>query len=268
MKRSSLLTVFAIILGLIGAYLRAEYLLTGFEADSGLPLRTINPYRLSLLILSVCVLLIFLLSPLFFRKTIKNFNSRKLYQISGGSQVLYRVLSAFFMFLSAVIGIYDFLLGTGISVLIIALLSLISGAGLISLTIAQKRDSLSDEHLICAAAPVFWTCFMLIYFYREHSADPVFGSYSYELFAIMASMLAIFFFAGIFFSRPYFGHVLVASSFAVYMVITAYGGRVLYNILSAASYDIPAFVSWFSAMLAILLLAIANGSLLTRVPKH
>ncbi len=264
MKKSDLLTVSAIILGICGAFLRAKHLLTGFETDTGLPLRSINPYGLALVVLTACVFLFFLILALLYRRTAGIGASSSLYHISGVNQVSVRVLSAFLMFLASIIGIYQFLLHNSVSILIISLLSLVSGAGLISLTLAQKKDCLSDEHLICAAAPVFWICFLLIYYYREHSANPVFGSFSYELFALAVSMMAIFYFSGFFFARPYPARALFTSSFAIYMILTAYGGRVLCSVLGNRFYELPASLLWLCGMSSILLLVIANSSLLNR----
>ena len=270
MKKSFLLTIVAVILGLCGAFLRAKQLMSGFEADTGLPLRSGNPYGFALFVLSIGVFLFFLLYLAIYRKIIEKCDYRLFFHISSYTQVLIRVFSAFLMFLSAVIGIYLFLLNNSISLLVIALLSLIAGAGLVFLTLAQKRDSLADEHLICAAAPVFWACFLLIYCFREHSANPVIGSFSYELFALTVSMMALFYFSGIFFARPYLARTLFTSFFSIFMIMTAYGGRFLYDILSANTYEFFSSTLWFAAMASVFLLMVANVNLLNHAwnTKH
>ena len=270
MKKSFLLTIVAVILGFCGAFLRAKQLMSGFETDTGLPLRSGNPYGFALLLLSILVFLFFLIYLAIYRKMIKKCDYRLFFHISTYTQLLIRVFSAFLMFLSAVLGIYLFFLNNSVSLLIIAFLSLIAGVGLVFLTLAQKRNCLADEHMICAAAPVFWVCFLLIYCFREHSANPVIGSFSYELFALTVSMMALFYFSGIFFARPYLVRTFFTSYFSIFMILTAYGGRLLYDILSANALDFFSSTLWFASMASVFLLLIANVNLLNYAwyPKH
>ncbi|MCX7614907.1 MAG: hypothetical protein N2Z65_04055 [Clostridiales bacterium] len=270
MKNSILLTISTIILGLCGALLRAKQLMYGFETDTGLPVRSGTLFGSSLFVLTIFVIFCFFLYMIINKNKIAKCDYHLFQYIKGYSQVLIRVLSAFLMFLSGVIGIYLFLHDNSVSLLIIALLSLVSGSGVIFLTLAQKRNRLSEEHLICAAAPVFWSSFLLIYCFREHSANPVISSFSYELFALTVSMLAIFYFSGIFYARPYLGRTLFTSFVSIFLIITAFGGRLLYDILSANNAELFSTVFWFTAMTSILLFVAANVNLLSeaRGSKH
>ncbi|MDP4109907.1 MAG: hypothetical protein Q8878_07775, partial [Bacillota bacterium] len=111
-KKTHVFAAFALITGIIGAVLRANYLLTGFEAETGLPLRSENRYETALFVLSAFVFIVFFIFSVSPRRKPGDFCGEEICSLNGAGLLL-RVLSAFLMLLASVFGFCQFMLNNG-----------------------------------------------------------------------------------------------------------------------------------------------------------
>lgn len=233
--------------------------LTGFEPETGLPVVSGNVYGTLLYSLTALVFLVLLVGFLLHHRTFASIDYHRLYTDPRQNAALMRILAGFLFLLSGLIGIYGFVGNPTASAFISAALAIIAGFSTIALAFAMKKGRVSDEHCICVTAPVFWVCLILIFCFRDQSANPVISSYGYELFAIAFSMLALFYFAGMFFDRPYVGRAVYISGFALFMLLSAYGGDALAALISMDFSPLFSATSLFIAFPGFLLLILCNA---------
>ncbi|MDP4110459.1 MAG: hypothetical protein Q8878_10580, partial [Bacillota bacterium] len=88
---------------------------------------------------------------------------------------------------------------------------------------------------------------------------PIFGSYSYELFALALAMMAVFYFSGTFFGRNYPRRAFFTSFASVYMVLVAFFSRAAYCAVNGMLFFVPDYENllWLCASASILFFILA-----------
>ncbi len=81
-----------------------------------------------------------------------------------------------------------------------ALLTL-AGAAMLWMSLASRRQGRETRHSLAALLPGFAGCFWLVFYYHDHSQDPVVEHYCWLLLCLMAAILAFYFQAGYSFGR-------------------------------------------------------------------
>ena len=197
MRKEILLPAVAVAGGGAGFVLRRWELATAFEADTGLPIPG-APATLALIALSVAMAAVL---ALLCRGKYPSFTGYdEAFQAKGNT--LYAtamVLSAFLLLGAAVLMVLSFVQGT--NTVYTRLTAQNSFKGL-------DRGKYSFTLLM----PAYTCCVWLIAAYQVRAGDPVQLDYVYELFAIIASLLGLYFHAGFSFER---GRVFWAGLFSL-----------------------------------------------------
>ena len=196
MRRLTTITLcFTCTAGAFGVFLRWLQLITAFEPDTGLPIRGARlSIAVSALSLSVAVFLV-LVTVLASKKT-----------YTGKTAVNLPVDSLFFSLVSkfvcvlAIIGAVMLFIsadgnsgpGAGRTLAVLAFATGISYPAFIS----RFRRSSGLFTCILALIPVIFCSYWLIVSYKDHAANPVIWEFAFEILAISASLLSLFFVAG------------------------------------------------------------------------
>ena len=85
---------------------------------------------------------------------------------------------------------------------LLAVLSLIAGLCVLSTGKNNYRGEGRGKYSFTILMPAYTCCLWLIAAYQQRAADPVVLDYLYELFAIIAALLGLYFTAGFSFERP------------------------------------------------------------------
>ena len=219
------LPIFALIMGICGAVIRAVELQHSFEPNAGLLISGINVQ-----IMRWFTIAVILLSAVF-AFLLKGKLEDGLHLLSGKDDTVTKTLCIVgcFLLLGAAannyVGYRQVLRTSEIILLLLAAFAAVS--------LLIRIGKQGKEYNIFSLVPVFWCSFWLILIYRDRSIDPVVEDYIYELFAVVASTLFFYGLVGYDFGSRnrrlsvFFGLV------AVYLcLVTALG-----PVLAAVLYD-------------------------------
>lgn len=260
MRKEIILPATAVVGGAVGFVLRRWELATAFEPETGLPLPgTPATWALALFSLAMVVLL-----ALLCRGKHPAFEGYDQAFAAKGNTVYMcaMVIAAFLMAISGVLC----LLGTpqAYSALqaqtqgrvhafalapraLLGVLSLCSCWGLLTLGRNNYRGEGHGKYALGILMPAYTCCLWLITAYQARSGDPVVLDYVYQLFAVIASVLAAYFMAGFAFERAKVFRVSFTGLMAVYFILVTLadvhelyvllllGGFFLYFIASLAA---------------------------------
>lgn len=197
-----LLPLLAVAGGIGGALLRRWELATAFDTD-GLAIAW-APASLVLIALSVLLALVFALLSRGARHELKTCGDA----FSASGSWLYLVagaLSAAYLLIAGLWGLREELLtggGTHLLRLLLWVMCLISFFCVLSLVVRNFRGLGGGRYSLRLLMPAYTCCLWLVAAYQQRAADPVVLDYVYELFAIICSLLGLYFTAGFSFGRP------------------------------------------------------------------
>lgn len=223
MRKEILLPAVAVAGGGAGFVLRRWELATAFEADTGLPIPG-APATLALIALSVAMAAVL---ALLCRGKYPSFTGYdEAFQAKGNT--LYAtamVLSAFLLLGAAVLMVLSFVQGTNTVYTRLLLAALAAVSFFCVMQTAQNSFKGLDrgKYSFTLLMPAYTCCVWLIAAYQVRAGDPVQLDYVYELFAIIASLLGLYFHAGFSFER---GRVFWAGLFSllgIYFCLTTLG---------------------------------------------
>lgn len=235
MKHKLFLPLFVLAAGVLGAWLRAWNMGTGYELGTGLPIGG-NVYFTALLALSG----VFAVFVFFFAARYRQFKGHTFERAFRCIFPAYKVLSAVsggIMILAGVYGAYstvnnmrsDYIqtITPVFPAVILCGLTILTGVSIIVLTSAQSKFEISEGSAMCSLVPLFWACFDLFMTYRENGANPVLAAYAFELLAAIAIMYAFYAMASFLYSKGNPPRFLISASLAVYLIIVSVGGGLL-----------------------------------------
>ena len=247
MRKEILLPAIAVVGGGAGFALRRWELATAFEADTGLPIAG-APATMALIALSVVVAAVLLI--LSFMGKYPRFSGYD-QAFSAKDNTLYAmagILSGFLLIGAGGLMAYDFATGANpiYTRLIVAVLAVASGLCVMSTVRDNFKGENKGKYSVPLLIPAFAFCVWLIAAYQVRAGDPVQLDYVYELFAIITSLLALYFMAGFSFEKAKCGPMVFFSlldlPFALvtladehdWATLVLYGFAILYLLTSSA----------------------------------
>lgn len=245
MRKWFLLPGVAVVGGLVGFFLRRWELTSAFEVESGLPIPNAPAFW------AVFVFSVLMAAVLFFACRGSRASSLGEYDrafAAKGNKVYMTgiTLSAFLFLAAGVFSLFslpeDYQSGLAMTAMssnpsqVSALLSVVPKALLGVLILASfvsvlflGRNSYRAErkakYSASALAPGYTCAFWLISAYQNRTGDPIRQTYIYELFAIIAALLAVYFIASFAFGRGRVSRAAFFSCFAIYFCITTLADR-------------------------------------------
>lgn len=268
MRKHILVPAAALVCGAIGFFLRRWELSSAFEAETGLPIPG-APASLVLIGLSAAVaaaMLVLCLGP---HSQFPGGYDQAFQAPGSVPYVAAMVLSSFLLLGAGVLLILDLptayqeeaaqlaLMHSGGSPLLavlpralLALLCLLSCPCILSTGQNNYRGEARGKLSLPLLLPGYVGCVWLITAYQRRAADPTQLDYIYELLAIIACLLALYFTAGFSFEKPKAARTVWASAMGIYFsAVTLADGHDLTSLLIYA-----AFILYLTANLAVLLL--------------
>lgn len=213
MRKEILLPAVAAAGGVVGFAFRRWELATAFEADTGLPIDG-APATMALIVLSVVMAVVL---ALLCRGKYPAFSGYdQAFQAKGNTAYATAgILSAFLLLAAAALLVYEFFQAGPDRVytnLLVAALALAAGFCVMG-TVQNNFKGLGRGKLnFTLLLPAYACCVWLIAAYQVRAGDPVQLDYVFELFAIIASLLGLYFHAGFSFER---GRVFWAGLFSL-----------------------------------------------------
>lgn len=204
MKKHILAPLVAIVGGVVGCALRVWGLVAGFEADTGLPISG-APSTWALILLSVAmVVALFLLVRRIPAAPASIQYGQAFYAEGNMPYMICTVLAAFALLVAGVWMALAFLRGSNPSIirLILAVLCFLSAFCVLSAGKNNYRGEVGGKYSAVLLMPAYTCCLWLIAAYQVRAGDPVQLDYIYELFAIIAALLGLYYTAGFSFDRP------------------------------------------------------------------
>lgn len=226
MRKEMLLPAVAVAGGLAGFGLRWWELNTAFEAETGLPLAG-APASLALIALSAVVavaLLVLSLTAKYpeFQSYGQAFSAKgnTLYAMAG-------VLSGFLLIGGAGLMVFDFAVGANpvYTRLIVAVMAVASGLCVMRTVQSNFKGTGGGKYSVALLIPAFTFCVWLIAAYQVRAGDPVQMDYVYELFAIIAGLLGLYYIAGFSFEKGRSGLAVFFSLLGVYFSLVTLADR-------------------------------------------
>ena len=228
MRKEILLPAVAAAGGVVGFAFRRWELATAFEADTGLPIDR-APATMALIVLSVVMAVVL---ALLCRGKYPAFTGYdQAFQAKGNTAYATAgILSAFLLLAAAALLVYEFLQAGPDRVytnLLVAALALVSCFCVMG-TVQNNFKGLGRGKLnFTLLLPAYACCVWLIAAYQVRAGDPVQLDYVFELFAIIASLLGIYFSITTLADGHELGFTLLYAFAIVYLAVSAI--TLLYN---------------------------------------
>lgn len=278
MDRKLLVPATAAICGTAGAVLRGINLLTGYEAETGLPVAG-NSAQTALIALSVLTaVLLFVLS-----RGYRADGGAVFEEVFGGVGAGFKtvsVLTGFVMLAAGAGGLYMLLpMMKDASIRMTVLLPLIplwalailTGVCFIGLAVALGRGKVTETTAAMTVAPMFWSCFDLVITFKDNGASPFVGLYAFELFAAIALTYGFYALAGFLYSRSSPFRFAVSAGLSVFFCLTTVGGSVIAYVAGGAVLDgqtLLRYGCFLAAGLWLLALLVMQSRNLAAVRSH
>lgn len=222
-KLAAGLTLSAVILGVIGYFLRKTELNTIFDPVTGLA--STKPITFILIALSVFATLVFFLFAIKLRGFTCPAGYEKAYRTNSPVvMVISFILALVMLFASYKYYIYAKTLESSIADSILALFAALSGLSYLTLSINAWRRKGGAEMPLCCFIFVIFICYWLILTYKINAADPVILDYAYDALALCASALAGYYITGFCYGRGSPVKTLIFSNLSVYLCFVAIAG--------------------------------------------
>ena len=250
MRKEIVLPSLAVGGGIVGLFLRRWELATAFEADTGLVTPNM-PSTWALILWSAVLAVVFILLCRGKHRPFAGGYDAAFAAKGNTVYVTAMVLSAFLLLASAVLNYMGIpaayaeavaaaragnAQGTPLfNVLPRAILGLLSAISFFCVLSTGKNNYRSEgkgKFSFPLLAPAYMGCIWLIAAYQVRAGDPVRQDYIYELFAIIASLLGLYFTAGFSFERAKVFRSALFSLLGVYFsLVTLADGHELYVVL-------------------------------------
>ena len=207
-----IMALISVLAGVGGWFLRRLEVATAFDPISGLPQAGAGVSVLLIFVSLGVVALLFGLSFVLPKKEMPSFADA-----FGGSVFFTIPLTLFGLIILGLSGLEFFALGMTENLDGFVAARLIAGvfAGL-CLILTAIRGYRGSNVAISSAVPVFWLCIWLIVGHIDRAADPVLLRYVYQLFALAALLLALYYIASFAFRQSRPGRMMFCSSVAIY----------------------------------------------------
>lgn len=228
MRKEILLPAVAAAGGVVGFAFRRWELATAFEADTGLPIDG-APATMALIVLSVAMAVVL---ALLCRGKYPAFSGYdQAFQAKGNTAYATAgILGAFLLLGAAVMLVYEFLqAGSGrvYTNLLVAALALAAGVCVMGAVQNNFKGLGKGKLNFTLLLPAYTCCVWLIAAYQVRAGDPVRLDYVFELFAIIASLLGLYFHAAFAFTkgRPFWAvfFALLGSYFSITTLADGHG---------------------------------------------
>ena len=247
MRKEIILPAVAAAGGVAGFALRRWELATAFEPDTGLPIAG-APATIALIALSVVMAVVL---ALLCRGKYPAFTGYdEAFQARGNT--LYAtatVLSAFLLLAAAALLVFGFVQGSNrvYTRLLVAVLAAVSFFCVMQTAQNNLRGLNKGRYNFILLMPAYTCCVWLIAAYQVRAGDPVQLDYVYELFAIIASLLGLYFQAGFSFTKGRVFWTCLFSLLGIYFCLTTladehdlatvllYGFAILYLVSSTVT---------------------------------
>lgn len=222
MRKEIVLPALAVIGGLGGMGLRRWGLATAFEPETHLPIPAM-PATWSLIALSVVMAAVLLLLCRGSQRPYPGGYDEAFSAKGSTVYVVAVVLSAFLLLASALYTAYAFFVvrttDLVITRLILAALCLVSFVCVLVTAKNNFRAAGKGKYSATLLMPAYTCCVWLIAAYQVRAGDPVQLDYIYELFAIIAVLLALYFTAGFSFEKGRVSQTALFSLLGIYFSI-------------------------------------------------
>lgn len=221
MRKAILIPVVALAGGVVGFFLRRWGLDTAFEPDTGLPIAGMPATYVLALLCVVMVVGLLLLS----RTQTPLFEGYKQAFDAKGNFVYCVVVIAASAVLcaSGIRNIYAYMHHEHDSVLrvLLGLLCFVAVLCILMAMVENVRGTGDGKFRFTLLMPAYTYCLWLISAYQERAVDPVISDYVYQMFAIIASLLGLYFIASFSFGRGRITTTGLFSGLGVYFSVVA-----------------------------------------------
>jgi hypothetical protein len=200
MLQAILLPLLAVFGGIGGFFLRRWELATAFESDTGLAILWTAPTVL-LIALSVVLAAVFLLLCRKSRYPVATY--REAFSTPGNwAYLVVGAVAAALLLVSGLWGLVEQVTGGTFKVLSLLLdaLCLASFVCLLQIVPGNFRGK-ERRYSVALLLPAYTCCVWLVTAYQQRAADPVVLDYVYQLFAVVFTLLGLYFAAGFSFGR-------------------------------------------------------------------
>lgn len=214
------LSLFSLIAGVFGFFIRKRELETVFDPGTGLA-QSYAPISLALIALSAVVGLVLIAVLLSIGKVQAGDSYTKAFGSRGPFPFFISFLICIVMLAGSAMYLYDMFRTASIPVpeLVFVVLAVFSAFSILTLSHSVYKGKSGSEVPLCSIVPIAFLCFWLILAYRSRAADPVILDYVYEMLALVLSILGFFYSAGFAYRRLKPRRLIFFSNAAVYMCI-------------------------------------------------
>jgi hypothetical protein len=230
--------------GAVGCALRAWGLRTAFEPETGLPIPGM-PATWALILLSIAMAAVLLVLVRGCRNCPLPGGYDQAFSAKGSTAYMTcMVLSAFALLAAAAGMLLDFVQRENTSMLrlILAVLCVVSAVCVLSTGRNNYRGEGRGKYNFTLLMPAYTFCVWLIAAYQVRAGDPVQLDYIYEILAIIAALLGLYFTAGFSFERLKAARSALFSLLGVYFSIVTLADR----------HDLPSTLLYCFAILMLL----------------
>ena len=221
MRKEIIVPGLALAGGAVGFFLRRWELIAAFEPETGLPI-PFAPSSMVIIAFSAVMAVVFLLLC---RGKHSAFPGGYDQAFGAKGNTVYMtamVLSAFLMLGAGLLMIWDFFsrANTQATRLILAVLTLVSFACVLAAGKNNYRGEGHGRYSFALLMPAYTSCMWLITAYQQRAGDPIRLDYIFELFAIIAALLGLYFTAGFSFERAKVFRAAFFSALGIYFSVT------------------------------------------------
>lgn len=261
MQQKLPLSILSVLLAIPGIVLRSMHLLHGFDTPDRLPIAGSVWFRLYLVYLLVCALVLLWQSSALRARQNDRFEA-----LLGSQSPLFRTLMIASAFLLIGGGAWTLVRlstealpvtapGGRVIELVFGALTVLTGIALYFLAVAQGKEMTANAARLTLPT-LFWSSLHLLVTYRAVCIDPALPSFAFELLAQVCVILAMYHFARLLYGKPqplWFGFF---AAIAVTFTLSNAGGAIVCLLSQPASISTDALLrSLLSAFAALMLLA-------------
>ena len=250
-KFAAISSAFAVLLGVVGFFLRRTELNSIFDPQSGLALRFAG-ISLALGGLTVAVLAALLVSLLVIGALKVRSGFSGAFGSASSVPVFVVALGAVFFAAGALALLARVFKAPAFSIVngVLAIFGLASAISVFVVFYCSYKLRDGSELQLCSIVPIAFLCFWLILAYRQRAADPVLLDYIYEILALILCILGFYFTAGFAFGRVKPRRALFCTNGAIYMSI----------VTLADSHPLPQMLFFVGSIIVMLVCSILLAS--------
>jgi len=122
--------------------------------------------------------------------------------------------------------------GFSLAELIFGLITILAGVAYVVLTNARCTHRIDDITRFFSTIPIYWSCFLLVMTFMDHPVEPVLRSFAYDLLAGCAMVLAIYHFIARAYDRLQRGPAVFVSLIGITLLTLSVVSKILAALLS------------------------------------